>query len=513
MRLFYTILVALFVTQLAFAQQQPAWSVIIYAATDEAELAEHADPILQNLLENELPQEIELLIEKDSLNEGASRIIKQHSQVLDIQPLEEPDSADPVHFKDFLTWAISHVQGTKKMVIILAHSWGWKGIIQDFFIPNQPEVNTMSRIREFANAFKETNFTPDILFLDSCILGNVEPIDELRAITRYIAVSQRETPYSGILYSELLKILKDQTLSAKETLSRLPELYVKAYSSGSAIIPTESDYPVITMAALDLNLWEEFKNNFTSLVQSLKSSGFRDFLKQHPTWQEKFADEDSNVDLVTLLREILKISTDNTVKLKINEILWRLGFSGQNNNEINKLLTIPKNNYFKFKIPILSLKASKKLKETFIKQFKEQNQDIELPQNLKFHLRTLNKKTFFIIIGFAEKNYKLRPWLPGVKSFKLQLTNLKEKKTTRNFSIEQDYYVRRDFPSTSFLVSEAHSQGAPFINSIGIFLKPLMDENEVRATDPITGLKGPAYYLNLPWNQSTGWGELTLLNR
>jgi len=39
-------------------------------------------------------------------------------------------------------------------------------------------------------------------------------------------------------------------------------------------------------------------------------------------------------------------------------------------------------------------------------------------------------------------------------------------------------------------------------------MKPLMDNTEVRAEDPDTGLKGPGLYRATRWNQATGWGDL-----
>lgn len=98
----------------------------------------------------------------------------------------------------------------------------------------------------------------------------------------------------------------------------------------------------------------------------------------------------------------------------------------------------------------------------------------------------------------------------------------KERWISKTLTRAKSYFAAYDFPSTSFLVSEAHSQGAPFIHGIGIMFKPLMDENEERGIeDGYIGnttqqerdshTKGPDYYRHTTWNKATGWGDLILL--
>jgi hypothetical protein len=140
----------------SFAAQE--WTVAIYAGLDEEEIASFGDPILAKLLEAEALPDVQLLVEHDTaLVDGVIRTeVTYHRQPQKIvTSLPELDSADQNNFANFLAWVKQRQTGRGLIVILMTHSWGWKGIIQDFTIPNAPDTNTMMPFPNFGHAPNE----------------------------------------------------------------------------------------------------------------------------------------------------------------------------------------------------------------------------------------------------------------------------------------------------------------------------------------------------------------------
>ena len=484
---------------MAFPSQSPKWSVVVYAGTDEEDLSHHTEPLIQKLVDTQvIPAGVELLMEQDSYGLQPIRRVIKNGKVASISYLPETDSADPQAFSSFLDWAKQNKRGTHTLFLIAGHSWGWKGIIQDFSIPRFPGTDSMMPVRIFSKSLKDSNLSPAVAVFDSCITGNAEFIDEFRGSVPYLVASQRETPYGGLPFHSLFKFLSTRP-SPRILAKTIPEIYVRAYARGGEMSAEEGEYDVVTTVSIDMGKWENFVESFKGLTANLRGDNFREALQTSPAKFAAFTDTDFNLDLIEFLK---KISAQSLLK----KLLY------DNSEPHDAIMTFADGN-FQVLIQADEILSRDLTPEQFLdnakQRFFEMNKDfVASPNDLEFKLKTRHSKPFIEIIGTTAKTIHLRPWLPGSREV-LVMQNGKERRLIR----KRDYSSMVDFPNTSFMLASATTQGAPFVHGIGLNFNPLMDENEERGEDSLTGLRGPYSYEMTSWNQRVGWGDLIHLNR
>ena len=491
----------------------PRWSLIIYSAIDEEEIAQYTDPLVARLLRVRLPSDVELLIQNDTFgSQGVTRSIRRPGEATQTQELKEHDSASRKQVASFVRWASKHAQGAHRIFIVMTHSWGWKGIIQDFTLPGKPEEDSMLPLREFASAVAESGMNPDVLFLDSCVLGNVEAISEFADLAPLLVVSQRETPYSGFPYDRLFEMLGNSAYGPTEVARAIPETYVSAYTRGGALAAGEGEFDVVTAATIDTSRWHAFERQFKKLVSKLRRVEAREFLRHNPMWPSSIADIDSDTDLVELLSRLPEWSADTGVLDQANTMLQEIGYPLSEADPAAELIEIPGSKDIRVRIQADSIVPLEKALETIQTRWNEANQDLPPLKEPTFAIQNQgSERVFSVRYSHPRGTSYVRPWLPGTLWAEVEYTDTKGQAIEMRFTRTRDWVSVPAFPATSFLVSEAHTFGAPFIHGVGINFKPLMNSSEERATDPLNGLKGPDLYRSLRWNEVTGWGDLVLL--
>lgn len=504
----------LFSGSAAYAEERPEWSIIIYIGTDEESLALNYDPRFRQILDTPLPGNVELLIEQDTYKpEGTVRVICRGSSLPEKQILPEHDSAAPENLAAHLRWVMQNARGKKRLFIVITHSWGWRGIIQDYTIPGSPGKNTMMPLREMARVMREAKFRPDVFWLDACVLGNAEPIHEFKDTAPYLIVSQREMPYNGFPVDRLFKIFATGGLAPREFVRRVPEAYIKAYARNGSLLTREGEFFVTTVAGIDTGKWKSFTADFRRLVTALEKTDFAARMAQNPRWVDGLADAtDHNADLVQLLTRIPELVKDPQVASLAAKIRREIGYPVSVSARSRETYTLDPAQAEKFELRIDAdglLSPDTAFKEIKA-QWLEMNQDIDLPANLQYDLVKIpptGRDREFIVSGEISRLLRFRPWLPGAQYFILT-TEKGEKSSRITRSRKEDFFFVKHFPKTSFLVSEAHTQGVPFVHGIGIMLYPLMTAQMDRAIDPITKSTGRDFYRETAWNRDTGWGDL-----
>ncbi len=311
-------------------------------------------------------------------------------------------------------------------------------------------------------------------------------------------------------YLGLIELLGKKDLSTEEIVRALPKIYVEPYSRRGSLATREGEYDVVTMAAIDTAKWSAFREGFKKLVYNLTQLGFREYLTTNPSWPKLISDEDGNTDFLELLKRLRFFSDEFGFQLELEQLLSMIGYpETQAANVMQEKVHLSKGSVFALLIDADELISEKKVLKVLKKRWMAMNQDQSLPKNLTYKMQKINSELYFSVSGVAKRDLDLRVWLPGALSVKVQI----EGKVEQVFTRDQDYTYNDHFSASSFMLSEAHTQGAPFIHGIGIGFKPLMDKKEVRGTDSITGAVGPAFYLETEWSRRTGWGELILLNR
>lgn len=508
-------LTALYGPAFAWSEEdQLDWTVAIYAAIDEEEIDQYAEPLIREILNLPLGVNTELFLEKDGYQDKhVYRYYRQGSEPRTRYAKPEHDSASPKALEGFLRWVDKHSTGKRRLVIIMTHAWGWKGIIQDYTLPDGAD-DTMMPVDQFAAILQKSARPVDVLFLDSCVLGNVEPIDEMARAAHYLIASQRETPYAGYPYQKLFEMLS-QGASPLEVARRVPHQYVEAFARGGSRVENEGEHFALGVFSVDLKKWDAFAELFANFTSSLSDAGFRDFLdaklSDDAHWATRLTDTDHNADLVNLLSQISSFGSDSNVAWHAQALLDMIGYPSDVAEKSAETLTFEptQTDLVKIAIPIDEFLDSKKVLSEMTKRWKDVNRDFSAPSGQRFQATA----THFEVITPVTRTFKVRPWLSGVRRARVATRGLEVGDfTEKTLERESDFFSVDRFPESSFMVAEAHTTGAPFVHGVGIGFHPLMDDTEERAVDWRTGAKGPTYYRSTKWNQRTGWGELILLN-
>ena len=490
------------------------WTVAIYAAIDEEEIDHYAEPLIREILNLPLGANTELFLEKDAFKDKhVYRYYRQGSDERKRYAKREHDSASAETLEKFIEWVDKNATGKHRLLIIMTHAWGWKGITQDFTVPGNKK-DTMMPVDEFAAVLRKSIAPIDVLFLDSCVLGNAEPIDEMVGAARYLIASQRETPYAGYPYSKLFDMLGENA-SPLEVARRVPHQYVEAFARGGSRVEREGEHFALGVVSVDLKKWDAFADLFGDFTSTLKHAGFRETLSDRmdseSTWITRLTDLDHNADLVDLLSRIPSMTVDENVAWQSQALLDRIGYPDDVARQSSEALTFDaaKTDLVKISIPVDEFLKPQKALSEMTKRWKDANRDLAAPGDQSFDVND----GYFEVLTPIDSTFSVRPWLAGVRSARVatrdrEIGAMQETVLRR----ESDFFSVDRFPETSFMVAEAHTSGAPFVHGVGINFHPLMDETEERAVDQRTGKKGPAYYRATKWNERTGWGDLILLN-
>ena len=496
---------------------RPAWTIAVYAGIDESDLAKAYNPRLKELMNTPVPDNVELILERDAdWPDGAARIVRTSSSHEELE-LAEKNSASPEALKNFLQWANRRAKGGRRLLMIQGSSLGWRGVIRDNTIPGSRGTSAVLALRDLARAVKESAFAPDVVIFDASALGTAEAIEELKDAAPYIIVSQLDIPYNGFPAAELFEMalrsgpaLGRPGLSPREFAGWLPEAYVKEYARDGSMSEAENKYFVVTMSAVDTSKWRAFTARFRELAEALKKAGFGGLLAARPEWARAIIDGNNNVDIVEFLMRLPVLVEDPAVIGIAAGMLEMIGYPGDVAAENASTITIDPSNVRSFELRIETcpyLQKEKALDEIML-SWKKLNQDLGLPGTLKYSVSDFwedkRPRREFIVKcpeGAIKEPITFRPWLAGAKYCVLTVVGRDGKPAERRFIKSDDFFSVKDFPETSFMISEAHNQGAPFIHGIGITIDPAVPQGKA----PAPAAEGYGATL---WNQATGWGEL-----
>jgi hypothetical protein len=502
--------------------QAADWSVVIFGGLDEEEIASYSDPIIEKILKSNLPANVEVIMQIDSLGQqNDARYIKRAGFDVQKQAMPEMDSANVNNFKSFLRWSKKNIQSKNVIFVLMAHSWGWKGLLQDFGIPGRPSKNTMMQVRDYSQAMLDVGFHSSVALIDACVLGNVESLDYLVENSDYTAVSQGETPYSGFPYLDLFSLLSDPSLQAIDVAKKIPAMHVSPFAREGKHAQSEGEYFFTSSVVIDSANWKNFRTQFIGLVADLKNSQFQGLLRFDPQWKDQFVDVDSNIDLVEFLLQLPKAVDDPAVHRSAGQLLKLLDYPQKliDFNHESVLLTPDQAEAFE-----IWIQADENMKpgsedepeitvlEKLKKYFQYINQDLKSENEISFSLDESKGQRILKLSGNLQKPLRFRPWMQGTRWVEIKTLKrgqLQSKRLVR----ELDYVSFDQFSRPSIYLSEAHTQGSAFVHGIGINLKPEMDESEERAEDPVLKLKGPEFYKNLSWNKKTGWADLIFFSK
>lgn len=497
---------------------KPDWSIVVYVGADERDPAKSYNPRLKELFDTPIPDNIEVLIERDTdWPDGSVRVIRANDSHEE-RELGELDSSSAATFYDFLKWADASARGKHKLLIVHGRSQGWGGMIQDQTLPGKQADSGLGApmpLPEMARAVRASGINPDVAIFDAGFMGNVEAVEELKDIAPYIVVFGRGMPYSGFSAEKLFKLTAESDMSPRRLAQRFPEEYVREYAHDGSMPSLENDYFIVTLAAIDTAKWIVFSDAFKELTAALQAESFREKLAAQPGWLRAFVDKEGNADLVEFLNRLPLLTEDPVVRRSAASILDDIGYPDRVAAENAATVTLDpeKVRSFELRIEVSPFQKQDKALVSIKAAWNALNQDLSLPDSLTYDIsdRREDKKSKreFIVRcadGAMKKPLTFRPWFAGSKYAVITAVDKDGQVSTRKLFRERDYVSVTEFPEASFMVSEAHNQGVPFVHGIGLLLDSDMGRSSGAASTPTD----PKLYKANAWNKKTGWGDLIL---
>ncbi len=203
-----------------------SWSVLVYSCCGPPNLAGSARRGLRQLQSQELPDTVELGIQKQ-LPEGIYRFDGHTTERFRGEMNRVPA------LLDFLQWGAKTFPSQHTMVVLGGHSAGFMGALTDF------EQRGFMSLPDLASCFESVR--PDVLVFNSCLMADLEVAAELWPRTDYLVASQGGE-YEGGLPLEKIIARLGPDVSAR----RAAELVVEEASAVPERTPT--------MSALEMGL-------------------------------------------------------------------------------------------------------------------------------------------------------------------------------------------------------------------------------------------------------------------
>lgn len=343
--LFFAFVFFTFLTSASVAAEKKAWTLLFYIAGDEESIDPWSRVPLKKLerLGSDARQWIVAHTDfhldengESSVSESARRfLIEKHPSTFtghDFSTLgiaspelwssgAETDSGAGKSLAEFLDWAIPRYPAEHYALFVLGHSWGWRGIGEDYnpaqALPASPGGTlvdyTMISIPEMRKALERhfSRSSPlDLLVLDACNDGVLEIAYEVRDLARAFSAAPTEMPFLSYDYA---RSIARPWKSGKELARHLVLDAVPTFGRGGSQSVEENEYSAVAITAVDLEKLQSFWPKWKDLLGRLSSTNFRELFlgPRAASWM----DNSWNIDLAEFLVELAHQSNDRTVRV------------------------------------------------------------------------------------------------------------------------------------------------------------------------------------------------------
>lgn len=244
----------------------------------------------------------------------------------------ERDSGDPATLFQFLDWAVTAYPAKHYALVLMGHSWGIAGVMQDFFVNGQvleeatimPNYLVAEVLREIyrrnSSLIPEKRF--DAIIVDACIAGTLDVALEYQDVTPYFVASSLETPYHSIPYGEILESfvakVRSRTYSMEQDLLRpLVDGFARSHAPGGSLVALEAQMDPVEMHAVKTSQLPAVETALGELVKSLPA----DWAEHTKALLDPKVDGDGNIDLLEFSKAIHATYPDNAPARKLGALL------------------------------------------------------------------------------------------------------------------------------------------------------------------------------------------------
>ncbi len=381
--------------------------------------------------------------------------------------------AERKNLQNFLKNAFKSPQ-SKKILIIYGHGQGSEGLSE------LPLVEAKKLLNNIGTKL-------DILWWDSCFMGNTEFLHEVKTVADYTLASQEAEFTSGLPF-ETINMLPDLD-NAKSAALFLAKSFIESYSyllkgSQRANVSTSS----ATISIIDNNKWDEViplirasKEIFEKLPDSVQKAILSELKK-------KYAMENRNlVDLGHLLLLIRKANKDSSDDKTLTSLIRLLSIDSQRKLKTNPRLKITPpvaNALLVFGYNNWNNGSEKEYHDSIFSDLIVADQFVMGPKSQRWPAIVVEKEKLLIL-----------PFAPGVKSFDSYWA---DPKTFKPLSSPQTFVRASDVVMSAtenrFVVFSAYTQ------AMGASAEKYTGLNST------TPKSAPSFeYFESDFNQAVGW--------
>ncbi len=162
-----------------------------------------------------------------------------------IPPSGEVNTASPDTLSAFINFSVSAFPAQRYVLILWGHGANWRGLC-----PDGADIMSLPELRS-ALASSTTNLGRplDMIIVDSCAEGSIEMLNQIREFTRIFVSSEKDVPFQGLPYTQVLDGLAIDTSLAPEAFgARIVDAYVDWTMINS---PYSATMGVYNMSGLD----------------------------------------------------------------------------------------------------------------------------------------------------------------------------------------------------------------------------------------------------------------------
>ncbi len=236
----------------------------------------------------------------------------------------EQDTGNPVTFKKFLQWGIRAYPAKNYAVVLLGHSWGQQGLLQDAHVDGK-DLTEYSLLRNYEirrvmeEVYREDASLKgpdkkiakgrfDLLMVDACTTGQLDVLLEFKDLFTYFVGSSMETPFQGVPYTTVLDgFLRDldRGQSIVDSLIK-PAVtqFVESHLPNGFLAQQEGQVDPVAVFAVRFDKLQAVADALQKLVASLPAEARGWFKRREPESVWTLSDTEDNADLLQLVRNL-----------------------------------------------------------------------------------------------------------------------------------------------------------------------------------------------------------------
>jgi hypothetical protein len=195
--------------------------------------------------------------------------------------LDEKNMGEPQTLVEFVSWVKGNYPADNYALLLFGHGAGWQGICKDV-TSNEDKLDIFDLENSMSQIYNILGKKLDILFLWSCVMGQMELFYQLGEYVDIILASETTMSYCNDAFEEPLKFLiNNPSASPEEFAQTICDNY--CYSPADGIESYEPEFVVKLIGAKtvfgiktgDINNIKDAVNNFaTAMIQDKTSCRF-----------------------------------------------------------------------------------------------------------------------------------------------------------------------------------------------------------------------------------------------